>query len=203
MKLKLKKLGSTGIWGGRLGLTLPELLIASVIGIAVSGAILVLVIETAQQQRQGLADASLLQRAGMLEDQLGEIIRSMSASETASLTDKVDSAPFYERVVFAKGKAPDWPREEVRFNPATLTVTHDPDIGQGGDEIVLFSSTQTVKLRQLYFFISMKPGGIPDGATLNVIIELDDDGFAGRRNPDGSIKPTSVLRTFTVRMRNI
>jgi len=176
---------------------------SSAIAVMALAALMILILESAKEQQLGLVEAQLHQEAGLLEDRLTRIIRSMSASESTIFGDPVGpGGPFYRQVIMARGKPPTLPREELRYDPVTMTLIHDPDRSQDGDEIVLHPSSHPMKLRNLFFFPLMKPGGIPDTAAVNVWFELDDDGAGGRKQPDGTPERIKVVRSFVVTMRN-
>ena len=183
------------------GMTLVEILISSVIGVGVAGATMALVLETGKENRRSLANAALSSEVDITQDRLVGLLRGMSASESTILGDPIQGGAFFQRLVVAQGQAPDWPREEIYFEESTNRLIHDPDRNQAGDEVILFEPNQYASLRAMHFFTSMKSGGIPDGSSINVWMEFDDDGFAGHRNPDGTLKLTQLARCFTVKMR--
>ncbi len=200
MRMRLKKYHGKA---RERGFTIPEILISSVIGLAVAGAVVVLTLETVWEQRRGMVDAALMRNAGVLQDQVTRWLRSMSRTDGVTFGDAAEESPgLYRRVVAGRGGFPDWPREELIFQSEAMELLQDPNRARSGDERLLFESSPVVKLRQLYFYASMKKGGVPDGAAVNVLMELDDDGLAGRRNSDGSLRRTEVVRTFTVALRN-
>lgn len=186
------------------GFTFPEVLIAAVIGFGVASALLILVTSASWEQRRGLVNAILLREAGSLQDEITRLIRSMSISEGVLLgQENPDQSQYHRRLIGARGVFPDHPREELRFDPETLSVHWNPDFtGGSATETTLFESTPTVRLRSLDFYLSQKAGFVPDASIVNVRLELDDDGASGQYNPDGTAKVTSVVRTFSVRLRN-
>jgi Tfp pilus assembly protein PilE len=188
------------------GATLIELIVSSAVGVLVISTLLMLVVQVAKEQRRGLVDTTLQQQAGILEDKITRLVRSMSASETILLAEPIATgSPFYRRVVMARGQTPTYPREELIYDVAAGKVTHDPDRSVSGNELALFAPTgkaSMMVLRNLYFFSSVKLDGSPDSSVLNVFMEFDDNSFAGRKDASGSLKKTRVLRTFSVKMRN-
>jgi hypothetical protein len=187
------------------GMTLTETLIGSTVGSLVLAGLIPLVWLVGVEQRQTTADALLQQRVNRTQDRLIAIVRSMSATESVIFGDPVTKAggfTVYQRIIVAKGKAPDFPREQIYYSPASRALIHDPDRNVAGDESHIYDSDGLATIKDFYFYPSMKPGGILDGSTLNVWLEFDDQGSAGRSNPDGSRKYTTVVRTFAVRFRN-
>jgi len=193
-------------WRFAGGMTLIEMIVSSAVGVLVIGTLLTLVVQVAKEQRRGLVDVTLQQQAGILEDKITRLVRSMSASETILLADPIAAgSPFYRRVVMARGQTPTYPREEIIYDAATGKVTHDPDRSVSGNELVLFAPSgkaSMMVLRNMYFYSSFKLDGSPDSSVLNVFVEFDDNTFAGRKDASGSLKKTRILRTFSVKMRN-
>ncbi len=191
---------------GLAGFTLMELLIASSLALFVVAGIFGVFLGMGREQRLGFADATLEQRIGNLQDQLTVNLRSMSASEGAIFTDAVTGSDHqvvgFRQLVVARGKVPDFPREEIRFNPQAGTVIHDPDRSVSGNEVTLFHPAPGTVLRNLLFTPSIDSDGSPDHSLINIWMELDDDSWAGRRAASGATTNTVIQRFFTVKMRN-
>ncbi len=187
----------------RAGMTLVEVLIASAIGVGAIGGLMMLMLEVVKEQRKTLADATLQQAAGNLQDQLTRAIRDMSENESVIFGDKTaeNGADVYRKIIVAKGQAPDYPREEIAFNSTQKNVLYDPDRAVPGDITYYFKTNAVVAVRKLFFYPSLKSGGVPDSSTLNIWLEMDDCGSSGRRLGNG-FKTNTILRTFTVKMRN-
>jgi len=184
-------------------MTLVEVLFAAAIGVGVLSSLMMLILEVVKEQRKTLADATLQQAAGNLQDQLTRAIRDMSENESVIFGDKTveNGADVYRKIIVAKGQTPDYPREEIAFKTPDNTVVYDPNRAVPGDETYFFKTNAVVAVRKLFFYPSMKPGGVPDSSTLNIWLEMDDCGASGRRLGDG-FKTNTILRTFTVKMRN-
>lgn len=184
-------------------MTLVEVMFAAVIGVSVISGLMMLMLQVVKEQRKTLANAALEQSAGKLQDQLSRTIRSMSETESVIFGDMTveNGANVYRKIIVAKGLSPDYPREEIAFNTSYNTVVYDPNRAVSGDETYFFKTNSAVALRKLFFYPSMKPGGVPDSSTMNIWLELDDRGSSGRRM--GNIfKTNTIVRTFTVKMRN-
>lgn len=192
----------------RRGMTFVEVIIAATIGVVVSGATAFLVLEMAKEQKKGLVDTELNAETSKVQDRVERVLRSMSKTDSVAFGDATtlaDGSTAYRRVVLSSGIGN--PREELFYDTGAHTLTHDPDRDVSGNEIVLAKSANLAILRDAYFMPSMKTGGIPDNAVLNVYLEFDDDGKSGRKvwsasdhqyNP----KVTRVVRSFTVSFRN-
>jgi phosphoglucomutase len=180
-----------------------ELLVGASLGVLLTGFMMGMVIQVVKEQRRELVDATLQYKADDLEEKLARLIRSMSANETIILGDPLSSgSPFYRRIIVAMGQTPTYARQQLIYDPTAMTLTQDPDITMSSNEILLFKSTPMAKLRNMYFFTSVKSDGVADSSALNIYLQFDDDGFAGRKNPNGTLKRSQVTRYFTVKMRN-
>ncbi len=185
-------------------MTLVEVLFAGTIATGVIGGILVLMLEVAREQQHGLVDATLQQQINRVQDELKGKLQIMSSSESVIFGDGVIESGFqvYRKVIVARGPAPDYPREEIRFQSDNHCIIYDPNRSQTGNEEVLYNSKPASVLRKVWFYPSMKSGGVPDSSILNVWLEMDDNGQSGRTNPDGSRRTNTVVRTYSVKMRN-
>jgi hypothetical protein len=183
-------------------MTIVEMLIAASIVAAVWGGMLTLVVEVAREQRAGLAGSTMEQKADNLQDRLMSALRKMSAGESVVFANPIDDGDGFCRIIVAQGKAPEYPREEILFNPTSHSVTHNQDLSHTGHELSLFNPSSDITLRKVFFYPSLKPGGLLDGSSLNVWIEADDNGLSGQRNFGGLIKTNTVVRSFSVQMRN-
>jgi len=193
-------------WSGCRGFTLVEVLVAGALGVLVTGILMGLVVQVAKEQRRGVVDACLQNEADILEEKVVRLFREMSASETVILNNPVTTgSPLYRQAVMARGGMPTWPRQQLTYDPAALTLKYDPNRTVSADEVTWFPRpgvASLIKLRNMYFFTSVKLDGASDSSALNVYLEFDDDGWAGRKNPNGTAKRSQVTRHFTVKMRN-
>lgn len=176
---------------------LIEILIATTIGITVLGSIFALIAAVAREQRSQLACAYVEQEANLLEDKITRLIRSMSATETVALSDLVSgSSTFYRQVTMARAATPA-PRERLAYTANNTTCTYIPNIASGSGYATLNAPTASAVLRNMYFYISEKMDGTPDGSAVTVFFQMDDNGM-GQRG-----KTNKITRCFTATMRNI
>lgn len=205
-RLKGARLAPCRRWAapGRLGFTVIEMLIGSTAGLFVTGIALVLLVESAKEERRGLADATVEQYASSLEGKIVQILRTMSASQGVAFSsparDSSGRLLGYQSVIMGHGPAPDFPREEVRFDPATGSVVYDPDRAVADNELTLASRNNWALVRQVLFTPSLKPDGTVDNALVNVVLHVDDGGASHRA--ENTPNPASIWRTVSVRMRN-
>lgn len=188
----------------RRGFTIPELIIAGAVGMMITGTMMLLLIESAKEQYRGVADATVEEAANDLQSQMIKYLRSMSANEGMVFAQPVTNvgAVFkgYQRVIVAHGPAPDYPREEIRFDPQANSVTYNPNLSTTNNlQVVLQSRPAAFMLRNLCFLPAWREDGMPDNSLVFVVIELDDNGSSRRT---AHANPAHVQRTFAVKMRN-
>lgn len=190
----------------RAGFTLTEAVVAFGIGFVVLAGLFPLVLVVATEQRRSYADMSVEDAVGRLQDRISVVLRSMSASESVILSDPVNDeqghAVGFARAIVARGKTPDYPREELILSVAQGTVTHDPNRNQSNDEIQLFHNTSESVLRQAWLAPTVKTDGSPDWSLIRVWLLVDDNRTSGRRSAAGNLVTTAATRSFAVKMRN-
>jgi prepilin-type N-terminal cleavage/methylation domain-containing protein len=187
----------------RRGFTLIELLVAASVGIMVIGTPIMLLIESAREERRGLADATAEQAAAKLQNQILGYVRAMSAQEgvvfSVPATDSGGETNGFRSIILARGPAPDYPREQISFDAGAGRVLYYPNRLLPDTAIVMMQNQSNVVVRQVNFSPSLKMDGTVDNALINVLIQLDDNGCSGRSVMPN---PASIWRTFSVRMRN-
>lgn len=188
----------------REGFTLAELLIATGVGALIGIGAVFLLIEAAKENVRSIADMTVEQAATDLEGKVAQCLRGMSAREavvyTSPVTDEQSGFHGYQRIIVARGAAPDYPRAELRFDTDAKRAVFLANRNQTGtQQVLMHSRSNSVMLRNLCFFPSMKSDSTPDNSLINVVIEVDDAG-SSRRNT--TCNPARVQRTFSVKMRN-
>ena len=200
MKLQFQKINRSAF---SAAFTVVEMILAGSIATIALGALLSLILQLAKEQRYGLADGSVHAQAGLIQDRVSQLLRSMSASESVLYADPVTGSPgLFRRIIVARGQSPAFPREEVYFDPAKFQLIHDPNRKISGNEFSLCKSNTMTILRDVYFHPSLKVGNMPDSTTLNVVMKFDDNGYPMRRDSQGRIRKMCVNRYFTVKLRN-
>jgi len=189
----------------RGGFTLVELLVASAIATLLTGSTMLLLLQSAKEDRRAIASAVVERAASNLQDQILLYLRGMSASEgaacTAPVTDASVTSALYKTIVVARGPSPAFPREQISFDATRGAAVYYANRNQTNSAVVLMKSNTRVALRQLYFYYSYKPDGTEDHTLLNVVIKMDDNGSAGWMTQSLGHNTASVWRTFTVNMR--
>jgi len=163
----------------------------------------ILLLESAREERRGFADATVEQAAAKLQTQIIACLRVMSASEGvifyAPATDSAGATNGFTSIILAEGPAPDYPREQITFDAPTGKVLYYPNRSATNTAITMIGNGSGVVIRQVCFSPSLKSDGSPDNALINVLIKLDDNGASGRTVMPN---PASIWRSFSVRMRN-
>jgi Tfp pilus assembly protein PilV len=190
----------------RSGMSLVETLVSSSLLVIISAGLLTMTLEAAKSQSRALVEATMNQEADLLQDRLLDFFRNMSASESVIFSSPVSSnSRIYHNVICAKGEAPTFNREQLTYNISNGTILHDPDRTSQSEPVIYYRpeiNSDYPKLQELYFFASLKVGGIPDGSKLNIYFELSDEGYAGLKNSSGNSEKMIIARSFTVKMRN-
>lgn len=190
----------------RRGFTLVELLIASSVAMLIGGTTMLMLIESAKENRRGLADSTVEQAAGALQQKIIQQLRSMSASEGVAFSSPVTSGSGtllgYKSIIVAQGQYPDYPRQQISFNPTTKQVVYNSNLSSTNATVNLARGNSNAVVRQLRFSPSLKSDSTVDNALVNVSIEMDDNGFSRRAGSSYLDNPAYVRRTFSVRMRN-
>jgi prepilin-type N-terminal cleavage/methylation domain-containing protein len=191
---------------GCRGYTMVELLIAASVAALVAGTAMMLLIQSAKENRRGLADATVEQVSSDLQNKIIQNLRVMSATEGVVFSSPVQNALGsllgYQSIIVARGPAPDYPRQRISFDPGTGSVLHKSNVASTNAPAILVQTNSRVVVRGLTFSPSLKADGTPDNALVNVLIKMDDNGSAGRYGASRSNNPANVWRSFAVKMRN-
>jgi hypothetical protein len=173
------------------------------VGILVLGSAMVLLLESAREQRRSLADATVEQAAGKLQGQLIGYLRVMSAKEGVIFSTPAKNASGtnigFMNIIIAAGPSPDFPRQQITFDPDAGKMVYYPNRLATNTAIVIFQKQPNLVLRQACFSPTLKLDGTPDNSLINVLFNLDDNKASGRT---ATPNPASIWRTFSVRMRN-
>jgi len=186
----------------RAGFTLVEVLFAAAIGVMVSAGLVSSLWITAREQRMGMTEQRVFQRADLLEDRISAMLRGASRSAGVFLTDP--SGAFFHTIVFRIGSGPGFANQSLSFNPTTDRLTYDPDMSVSGDEQILAENTAPgLFIEDVLFQTGLQTGDIPDSAAILVRITVSDRGF-GRGTYRYASDPVNWIqstRTFAVNLR--
>jgi len=181
-------------------------MVATGVGVLIAGTTMLLLLASAKESRRGLADAVVEQAASDLEHKLMRTLRVMSANEGivfgSPSTNSSGTVVGYNSIIIAAGPSPDNPRQQIAFDPASGSVTYKTNYASPNSMLVLAATNANSTIRLLTFQPSVKPDGTPDNSLVNVLLQVDDNGSAGRFGANRSNNPAVVWRSFAVKMRN-
>ena len=189
----------------RSGFTLPELMIASVVGLAIGASVVIVLIQGAREQQRGLADTTVEEKAYLLQSSIASCLRTMSANQGVSpdystgLYDANGHLLGYQTIYFFYGNANgNYTTEKISVDLNSGRVTYTPDVSRPSSNIVWMTNGATVALRQLCFNTSLNPDGSFNSSLVNVQFLMDDNGASHQSQNNN---PASIYRSFSVRLR--
>jgi hypothetical protein len=185
--------------------TLAELMVATGVGLALSGMVVLLLVQTATEQRSGFADTSVEEKAYLLEANITACLRCMSANQ--GLTPNYSSglvAPNgillgYESVFMFYPTNGAYNTASISYNPSSGQVIYTPNILIPSTQTLWMSNSSTAILTEFYFTTSFNLDGSQNNSLVNVVFQMNDNGFS-QQNPTNN--PASIFRNFSVLMRN-
>lgn len=184
--------------------TLVELMFAMVIGLAVAGPVLLLLFQTATEQRKGLVSATVEENAYVLESKLAICLHSASSDlgitpdYSSQLTDTNGTGlGFYKSIFFFTVTNGINVRANIKFDSTSGSVVYTPNVLTTAGQSVWMTNGLTTKLTKLWFSPGKNLDGSGDASLVNVILQMDDNGFSNQRT-----NTSSVYRNFSVQIRN-
>ncbi|HEY3855471.1 MAG TPA: hypothetical protein VGO67_13855 [Verrucomicrobiae bacterium] len=201
MKLSVK----TAIAMSRGAFTLPELMVASSIGVGLAGTAVLLLVQSAGEQRNGFADMSVEEQAYMLEANITSCIRCMSANQgltpdySTGLLDGNGNLLGYQSVSLFYPTNGGYVTANINFESALGEVAYTPNVSTPATQTLWMSNSPNANLTALYFTTSFNPDGSQNNSLVNVTFQMSDNGFSQQGTVNN---PASILRTFSVQMRN-
>lgn len=180
-----------------------EFVIATGVAVLIGGTTMLLLIESAMENKRGFSDATVQQAASGLENNIMQILRSMSAGEGVVFASPTTNASgYYQSIIVAAGPAPDYPRQRISFDSASGAVAYNQNIAGTNATAMLVRSNSAYAVRLLAFSPTVKQDGTPDNSLVNVLIKMDDRGNSRRTSSDRAKNPGYIWRSFAVKMRN-
>ncbi|HEY3914367.1 MAG TPA: hypothetical protein VGN61_07770 [Verrucomicrobiae bacterium] len=189
----------------RHAFTLPELIIAMGVGLALSGTALVLQLITAQEERNGFSDTTVEEKAYTLEANITGCLRGMSASMgitpvwSTALYDTSGNLLGYQSISVFFPTNGGYTTANINFNSTTGQVTYNPNTASSTGQVIWMSNTPSAVLTELCFNTSQNLDISPDSSLVRVLFEMNDNGYS-QQNPSNNM--SSVYRNFSVQMRN-
>jgi prepilin-type N-terminal cleavage/methylation domain-containing protein len=185
--------------------TLVELLVATAIGSVLAGTVLLLLCQTATEQRYGFADMSVEEKAYALRANIASCLRSMSANQgmtpdySSGLFDANSNLLGYQSIYVFSPSNGTYIAGNIAYNSATGSVIYTSNILNLSSQTVWMSNSPTAQLTEFCFTSSFNPDGSKNNSLVNVLFEMNDNGFS-QQNPNNN--PASIYRNFSVQMRN-
>ena len=188
----------------RRAFTLIELMFALTIGLVVAGSAVLLMFQSAQEQRRGLAAASVEENAYLLQSRISGVLRTSSSSlglQPDYGTTVYDSTGTnvlgYGSVLVFTPTNGTYVTGRINYTPASGTVIYIPNV-TGTAQTLWMTNSQTCRLTNLLFSLSANLDGSPNSSLVNVNFLMDDNGF----NRFSTNNPANIFRSFSIQMRN-
>ena len=179
---------------------LKGILVALISAFILAGVLLAVFLANSNAYQQTMADTALQDKADHLQAILTALIQSRNPDQIRLLADQNVESGVIRKLELGVETIPGGGREVIYYDQADQRLVYDPDQNQLGDEITLCASRPFAVLRDLYFSMPVKSGGVADQSTLNVWMELDASYQDGRRNPDDTLTGTKVVHRFQVKL---
>ena len=185
--------------------TLAELMAATAVGLALSGTVVLLLVQTTTEQRSGFSETTVEEKAYMLEANITTCLRSMSANQgltinySSSLITNGITNGYQSVSMFLPTTNGAYMTANISYNSASGQVSYTPNVSTPSIQTVWMSNSSTVMLTELYFNTSYNLDGSQNNSLVNVVFQMNDNGFS-QQSPTNN--PASIFRNFSVQMRN-
>jgi len=183
--------------------TLAELMVATGVGLGLSGIVILLLVQTATEQRSGFADSTVEEKAYLLEANITACLRSMSANQglTPNYASGLSNGVLlgYQSAFMFYPTNGAYNTASISYSPSSGQVIYTPNILNSSTQMVWMSNSSTAILTEFYFTTSFNLDGSQNNSLVNVVFQMNDNGFS-QHNPTNN--PASIFRNFSVQMRN-
>ena len=187
------------------GFTLPELMVAAVIGLILGGTTMLLLLQSSITNATVFTDVSLDEAANNLQGSLINYLRAMGggggaqATVYTNITGAVPPAGlcYCLRVPYQVTSSGNGVTSQINYDPAVGQITYLPNYATTNGQSILLATNSHVSVGVFGFFPSIKGNGdgTMDLSLVNVTLELI------HRSVFPQPKTNIVWRTFSVRMR--
>jgi type II secretory pathway pseudopilin PulG len=185
--------------------TLIELMVATAVGIGLAGTVVLLLVQSATEQRNGFADTTVEEKAYTLQANITACLRSMSAS--MGLTPDYSSGVMnsggnllgYQSVSVFYPTNGAYLNASISYNSSSGSVIYTPNVSIPSTRIVWMTNSATAVLTEFYITTSFNPDSSQNNSLVNVLFQMNDHGFS--QQPANN-NPASIFRNFSVQMRN-
>ncbi len=189
----------------RRAFTLIELMFAVSIGLVVAGAAVMLIYQSAKEQRRGLAAASVEAKSHLLQAKISSCLRSASANQGVTLnysTAVIDAGTGntngYESIFIFTPTNGGYALGSISYTAASGTVVYTPNMAATTQELWMTNSA-TTRLTNFLFNTTFNLDGSINASLVNVSFLMDDNNYS---TPNPVNNPANVARSFSIQMRN-
>jgi type II secretory pathway pseudopilin PulG len=187
--------------------TLVELMVATTVGIGLAGIVVLLLVQSAAESRNGFADTTVEEKAYTLQANITSTLRSMSASmgfnpNYASSPLDTNGNPLineFQTITVFYPTNGGYIDATISFNPSTGTVIFTPNDAFPAKQVVWMTNSATARLTKFYLAGSQNLDSSQNNSLVNVVFAMNDNGFS--QQPANN-NPANLYRTFSVQMRN-
>jgi type II secretory pathway pseudopilin PulG len=187
----------------RRAFTLIELLFATSVGLVVAGSVVLLLFQSAREQKRGLVNATVEENAYILQSKITAALRSASADRgldpdyTSSVVDAGGTTLGYQSVKLTNPT--NGATARISYTPATGRVIYTPNVAAPTTQELWMTNGASCRLTNLLFNTTFKLDGTVNSSLVGVSFLMDDNGYSQQNRTNN---PASVLRNFCIQMRN-
>ncbi len=191
--------------GGQRAFSLIELMMALGIGLVLGGTVILLLLQAAKEQRKGMVNATVEQKAYGLQANITACLRSASANQgitpdySSGLLDASGNLLGYGTIFVFCPTNGGYLTGLIQYTRASGRVLYTPNVLTPSTQQLWMTNSQTAALTNLCFSTSFNPDGSKNSSLVNVRFQMDDRGYS-QSNPTNN--PASIYRSFSVQMRN-
>jgi prepilin-type N-terminal cleavage/methylation domain-containing protein len=190
----------------RRAFTLVELMVATAVGVGLAGTVVLLLVQSATEQRNGFADTTVEEEAYALQSRITSCLRGMSATQgvtpnyTSTLYDSNgNNLSEYQSISVFYPTNGGYITASITYNAASGSVIYTPNVLTPSTQVVWMTNDASAVLTQFYFTTSFNLDGSQNNSLVNVLFQMNDNGFS-QQTPNNN--PASIHRNFSVQMRN-
>ncbi len=201
------KTASTNIASRKSGraFTLVELMVAAALGVGLAGTVVLLLLQSATEQRTGFADMTVEEQAYTLQANITTCLRSMSANQ--GLTPNYGSALYsptgnllgYQSIFVFYPTNGGYVTASISYNSSNGVVLYTPNIAAPSIQTQWMTNSASSVLTELCFSSSLNLDGSQNSSLVNVLLQMSDNGFSQQSTTNNA---ASIYRNFSVQMRN-
>jgi prepilin-type N-terminal cleavage/methylation domain-containing protein len=196
------KLSATPV--SRHAFTLVELMFAISIGLVVAGSAVMLIYQSAREQRRGLAAASVEAKSHLLQSKISACLRSASGNQgitpdySTKVLDSGGNILGYQTIIVFAPTNGGYVSGRIRYTAEAGSVVYTPNVATAAEELWMTNSA-SCRLTNFLFNTSFNLDGSINSSLVNVSYLMDDNNYSTANQTNN---PASILRSFSIQMRN-